>query len=74
VYSKIATYAGMNISGYIHLNESNAELGLANQFINTLRKDEELSRTFKNIKLVSLKSDTYAGIKVTAFKISCEAK
>jgi hypothetical protein len=74
VYSKVFSSASLDISGYIHLKDSNAELGLANQFINTLRKDESLSKLFKNIKLVSLKSNTYADIKVTTFKISCEAK
>jgi Tfp pilus assembly PilM family ATPase len=74
VYDRVSTYAAMTISGYIHLKDSNAELGLANQFINVLRKDEEFSKLFKSIKLLSLKSDIYAKIKVTAFKISCEAQ
>jgi Tfp pilus assembly PilM family ATPase len=73
-YNNITTSVNLNIPGYVYLNDSNAEFELVNQFINTLRKDEEFLAFFKNIKLVSLKSDVFAKAKVTAFKILCEGK
>jgi Tfp pilus assembly PilM family ATPase len=74
VYDKVSTVLSMNISGYIYLNDSNAEFGLANQFVNTIRKDQEFIKSFKNVKLNDLKADTYAKTKVMAFRISCEGK
>jgi Tfp pilus assembly PilM family ATPase len=74
VYGNISTNVEMEISGYIYLNDSNAEFGLANQLVSLLRKDEELKALFKNIKLVSVKSDVYAEFKVTVFQILCEGK
>ena len=74
VYTKIFSSVNMDISGYLYLNDSNAEFALANEFINILRKDAEFAALFRNIKLVSLKSDVYAKVKATSFKISCEGK
>ncbi len=74
VYNKVTTNVDMSILGYIYLNDTNAEFGLANQLTNILRKDAEFGVFFKNIKLVYVKADVYAKMKVATFKISCEAR
>ncbi len=73
-YVKTSTSVGMSVSGYIYLSDNNAEFELANKLVNIMREDPEFSLLFGSIKLALLKSDVYAGAKVTVFKIVCEGK
>ncbi len=62
---------GLQITGGVFADNSDAELQLVNEFLAALQKNELLKSCFTVFSLDSAQRGTYAGEEITEFKIVC---
>ena len=62
----------LQFSGYLFMNNTNAEFNEVTQFVSSLRSDEDFSKIFQDIKLGNLKAQEFDGRSVTAFSVICQ--
>jgi len=68
-YNKTLKVAELTIQGYARLNDTNKEIELVNEYLNTLKADEVFSKYFEDIEIGSVDRDQALGF--TKFIIYC---
>ncbi len=62
----------LQLSGYLFMNDTNAEFDEISRFVLALRSDGTFSKSFKDIKLLNMKAQDLDGRSVTVFSIICQ--
>lgn len=62
----------LQFSGFLFINDTNAEFDEVSRFVSALRSDDKLSSVFKDIKLLNIKAQELSGQQVTTFSVECQ--
>ncbi len=63
----------LSLYGITHFDQEQSEFELIDDFIESLRQDEQISQDFPDIKFVNSRSDFEKGVQILRFQIDCEA-
>jgi hypothetical protein len=71
-YYKLKTRSRLTISGYCYLNNANEEFNVVNQYVTKLKSTEEIAAQYRDINLLSMRTEDLENHQVVSFVIKCE--
>ncbi len=69
---KKTSHLSLTLDGYIYLPNTTEQFRQVNNFVTTLKKTEDFTKSFRDIDLAAVKQDTIGNHQVTYFKITCK--